>query len=531
MPAAFLGSFGQSLYRVFSFSFSYTFYLYLLFLVFAGTALRQTRPLASHFRDLPRKYLLFLGLVLTVSFALRFLVIEHGFCVFNDELYFLNVSRNLYHNHAYGMTLSGSVTSPAEIAFYNRPGAWPFLLSLFYRLFGPSQQSAFAFSALLGSLMPALVFAASWLLFHDAKAACWASGLAALQPLYLEFSGCAASDVPTLFFMLLGLVLWLAYLKDRSKGLLYSLGMTLVWTSYMRPEYLLAVSALIVFVLKDTRMEKTAKELWLYLMTAFSLPLLVQLLPMLKAESAAAGGGFFWNPVFFLRHICGNILFFFHPFRGSSLFWFPALLGMWSCWRRQRRAFWILSALFLALILLTSAYFAADFNKGAIRYGLPASIPLLILAAQGIRYALSFLRKELRAAAALLLSLAFFFQSMADMQDWKSFRKNRFYQEISSLKDISRRYFDKILIIVADEPAAVTTLLDDRPVIKTNLFLSKEPPYPRAYFVKLGAREDPRAPDGRKALQTHYQMRVWQDIRIPPNAHFVIAEILLREKQ
>lgn len=519
----FLALLSRSLDRLLEFHYFYTLFLYCLFFIFAALLISQIKPCLSKFKGLP-KYLLPLFLF---SLWLRFFVIEHRFCVLYDEFYFLNVSRNLYYNNAFGITLIGSALEPEKISFYGRPGAYPLLLSLYYRIAGASEQSAFDLTAILGSLIPALIYAIAFLIWNEKRTAFWAGFLAGLMPLYLKFSGCASADIPSLFFLLLGFALFLLYLKDRRISLLYCIWATLVWSSYMKPEYLLALAGLVFFVLKDRGIGRPDKELLVYSVAALCVPLLVQLPGMLRSESANAGS-FFWGPVFFLKHLLKNTAYFFDPVRGSGFFGIAALPGILYSWKEKRREFYLLGGLFIAAVSVYSAYFAADLYQGAIRYGLPAASVLLVFSAKGLVCILERVGGKLRIAAAMLIAAFFFCQSFAEIKTWQAYMKNPFYQEIYFLREFAGRFMDSSLPIVTEDPAVATTVLDNRKVVGIDHFLNEKEPAEKAYIVRIGMRKNSEFSRKLNILRKTYRISIWQDIKIPPGAEIIAGEITKR---
>lgn len=204
-------------------------------------------------------------LVFLSALALRLFVFPHYHHTYLDEQLYIEYARNID---------SGLKPQFCDyIYFYEerctfRPQTgvgWPVLLSLIFGVFGPNTSAAFYFSSIIGSLSVILVFLLSYLIFKSQDVALWSSLLMAFTPLYVVWSNSAGNNMPSLFFVLLTLVLFFAYFEARERKILALFALAMLFSFIVRYESIIvAAPLLLVYIMKTDFKKPVFKKLKLF---------------------------------------------------------------------------------------------------------------------------------------------------------------------------------------------------------------------------------------------------------------------------
>lgn len=185
--------------------FSVHILLMIFLLIWNGKALK--RP----FKGIRIGAVILLLSVLLLAFWLRMHV--------NNEP---NASNNCsweYKIRAWQMSLDHTKVTPSS----GHAQGYPFLLQLFYRLFGASDRTTFLFNVTTGSLTVLLLFALAYLLFRNSAIAIISSFSLSVLPTHISMSGSGEVETVALFFfLLLCSVLYLAAGEDDKSLLMLS---------------------------------------------------------------------------------------------------------------------------------------------------------------------------------------------------------------------------------------------------------------------------------------------------------------------
>ncbi len=173
------------------------------------------------------------GLALALRLAFVLAVERHSF-VFNDTFFYHRTADLLAHGHGF----SSSVGVPTA----QWPPAWPFTLSLLYRVFGPHPLAGEVFNALLGAVTVPMLYALALRAFGRAEARVAAVALALLPGQILWTDVLLAETLYT--FVLVGFWLLVAYLPRRAWAVAL-LGLAIGIATLTRGEGLLLLPALL----------------------------------------------------------------------------------------------------------------------------------------------------------------------------------------------------------------------------------------------------------------------------------------------
>jgi 4-amino-4-deoxy-L-arabinose transferase-like glycosyltransferase len=125
--------------------------------------------------------------------------------LFFDEDIYINIASNLTKAPVAQFTLVGGPEEIAVSTYYKEPAGWPVLLSNLFFLTGPSEQAAFALARIFYGLTLAAVYILAFALLRNRVQAVLAAVLVGATPAVFWFSASAGTDLPAVFFTILGL--------------------------------------------------------------------------------------------------------------------------------------------------------------------------------------------------------------------------------------------------------------------------------------------------------------------------------------
>ncbi|MBD3202654.1 hypothetical protein GF327_00005 [Candidatus Woesearchaeota archaeon] len=185
-----------------------------------------------------KKTVFFLILIFFIGFFLRMCVFPHQHQVFFDEDTYLDMAKHMAAKAKAGICNSISINGKcqSELTLTHYPKGWPFIISIFFRMFGISHNLGFIINSVLGSLSVFLVFFLADLVFNDKKAGLWASMFLAVSPVHVIFSKSSSAEISSVFFILLTLCLYFLFLKEKKTGYLLMFFASLVFCIQTRFE-------------------------------------------------------------------------------------------------------------------------------------------------------------------------------------------------------------------------------------------------------------------------------------------------------
>ena len=188
-------------------------------------------------------------LILFFGLSLRIWFVPHIHHVYFDEFEDIDIGQNLSRGDGFQVTLKGSPENCEAGSLPARPPGYNAILAMAFFLLGASEQVAYGVNIFLGTISILLVFLIAALLFADKKIASWSAFLFSVLPVHLKYSGSAATEITSSFFVLLLLWAGLLYLKKQEFSILLLFIFTSIATLYMRPENLIFYIGAIIFIL------------------------------------------------------------------------------------------------------------------------------------------------------------------------------------------------------------------------------------------------------------------------------------------
>ncbi len=279
--------------------------------------------------------------------------------------------------------------------FYGDTHGFPFILSIFFLIFGVSGQVAYAVNIIFSSLSIILIFLISYIIFKKEGTSLYASVICAFLPMFIFHSSNLEVDTLAMFFLLITFLNFLLYFKTKNFEIYLASLLSLVITIQIRFELILLILLFGIFhwVMKfDFRLIKEKKYILSYLL--FLILIIPHLFHMGKnafptlfygKETGWAIGGHFLT----LDHFLNNYS---RVFEFISGWYYPALInvliliGILYLFKQNRR----LTAFILLYILIFSVMYISYYQI-YVRYWLHL-LALSILFSVGGIY---FIQKEI----------------------------------------------------------------------------------------------------------------------------------------
>lgn len=503
--------------------FLYIIFIYCLFFIFAGLLAYHFREVIRAFKELPKTGMVLCVGVVTVALVLRIFFVKHD--IFYDEPMYLNVAQNMYYHHQSGGTLQGTKLVPEHIGFYNRPGGHPFLINIFYLLFGESEKSALLMNPLLGTASVGIVFLFTYWLFESAVVAFCASALVNVFPIHLACSGSISSEVPSFFFVSLALLVLVLFNRSRNTGLLYFTVATAACSFYIRPENMLFVfplTALFLFLVRDGQLsKKQGRDLFGFFIALIG-PLIVQLLSMKRSE-AILNQGQFWTVELLLKHLPLNVRYLFDDNYMPRAYTLLFVLGGCFLYKINKKVFFGFLVWFLVFFISYAGHLSGDFSR-LNRYFFIEIMPVCVVAAVGINY--FFVKCGRRwgpVICGVLLVICGVDSFPATGRVYARMFDSREGREYSFLKQAGRELVSQDYVVTVEPYVVVADL--NRKAIHYNEFKSQQFPYQRVLLLKTVNWEEKSFLQDEQLLKQYYDFRILVQKQVFSDSRTFIAEL------
>ncbi len=355
-------------------------------LLLAGAALS-----VSEIRDsLPSKSFFYPGAAFLMAFLVVALVPPETHRIYYDEDIYENVAQNIVWMGRAQMCNEGTIeanTFRCDAHEYNKePNAFPFLLSLAFRLTGVRESAAHVLNHLVFALGAAALFWLSAMLFERASAGFGAALVYTLTPQNLLWGATVAAEPAAASFAAVGFGAFVLFSRRPSWRTGLFAGSALAFASQFRPEsgLILAVAAGIVLLMAPSLLRERA--LWATALLTFTL-----LVPQLghtwavrhERWGGAETGKFSLD--FAKANLGPNARYYAGGEDFPRFFTVLALLGLVRPGRR-RESFSIL-LWFLLFFGIFIPFYAGSYRYGAdVRFSLMSATPLAALAGGGLAW-------------------------------------------------------------------------------------------------------------------------------------------------
>lgn len=307
--------------------------------------------------------------------------------IFYDENIYLNIGQTMAVQKKAAMCAEGynryGEYHCGQLEHNKQPYAFPHLISMVYRVFGPSETAGFVFNNVAFGLSIVTVFLIGFLLFDSFSVGVYSALIYGLIPENIIWANTTAVEPSTAFFAGLVIVAGLIYLKERGAKTLFLLSVLLPYSVQFRSESILIaliVGLMILLYDKETLRDKKT-HLLLALSFALVIPHIVQLYAV-RGESWGSSGPRM-SVAYFLQNFRVNSLFYFKNASFPILYTLLFGAGLFSKGKVRERL--VLITWFLTFWGIFLFFYAGSFEFGQdVRFSLVSYMPLSLLAGLGL---------------------------------------------------------------------------------------------------------------------------------------------------
>jgi len=346
----------------------------------------------------PRKIIyLILGITITGVLITSF-VAPQTHRIYYDEDIYENIGQNLASLQKAQLCIDGGTVYGVyncRNGLYNKqPYAYPYLLSIVYRIFGVSETASFIFNNLLLGFSIIIVFLITFLLFKNYTIGIFSALMYVLIPQNLLWFNTTAAEPSTALFGAMFILSLIIFLKEKSNRSLFLVVVMASFAIQFRQEsiLLILVALLSIIIYKPSEFRNiriyNAGLLFLALSFGYIIHLFVTSGDSWGTDAAKFSFEYFThnftiNSLFYIDNLKFPILFtlfFLTSFFAKSFIKEKLLLIIWFL------CFW---GIFLF-------FYAGSYGYGAdVRYSLVSYVPLVILAGLGVYQLQEFLKNNL----------------------------------------------------------------------------------------------------------------------------------------
>lgn len=441
------------------------FYLIIL------AAILNIRMVRKSFGLVSRKAWIMLLIIVLLGTAVTMFAAPRIHRIFYDEDIYLNIGQNIACEKKVGMCNNGEtfygVYSCHQLQYGKEPNAWPYLISLLYRVAGVSHLGVHVMNNILWALSIVVVFILALLLFGDERAGLFAALLLAIMPEGIRWSNTTAIEPSAALFGGMALLAFIYFVKNSDNRSLFLAVVTLSFAFQFRPESALILVPVGLALILMAPKELTRQRFYVFLLVliALSLPHLVHLY-CVRAESwGAPANSSKLAFAYFYKNIVVNAPFYFINKRFPLIVTLLALAGfvlpLWwsktgsssglggttennesgtggSFFGREKV---VIVSWFLAFWGIFLFFYAGSYNYGAdVRFSLLSQMPLALIGGFGASRLSLWIRNRFamrNAAIALSILIVLSFLSFmpyiraATQEAWSSRFDHRFAKKIA----------------------------------------------------------------------------------------------------
>lgn len=359
---------------------SINFFLIFVFVIFCWKVLKK------EITCIDKKTLLIVLGIFVVSFFLQGSLSPKTHRIYYDEDIYLNIGQSIAFLGKAALCNYG-ITEQGEYDCYDgvlnkQPQAYPFILSLLFKITGTSEENATILTIIVSSLSTILVFFIAKSLYN-AEIGIYSSLIFALIPENVLWSSTNASEPFLAFFSILTLSMLFMSFKENNI-LLFVLSLLLAaFTIQIKTEAALLLvpylSCLIIFKKNIIFTNKWGFFLSIVLFLCLIFPHALHLM-QIKGENWGAPTNEKFSVKYFNNNLKENVGFYFENKRFPLFFTLMSIAGICLQWKKWREKLFVLSwgLPFFSVYLF---FYAGSYNAGVgERYSILMSAVISILA-------------------------------------------------------------------------------------------------------------------------------------------------------
>ncbi|WP_444550894.1 ArnT family glycosyltransferase [Candidatus Magnetomonas plexicatena] len=345
------------------------------------------KTIAALFTKLTKGQRYALGAVAAFALCLVVLVAPRIHRIYYDENIYLSIGQNIGFLGKAGMCNDGNnhygVYRCDNIEFNKQPYAYPFLLSLLFKVFGSAEATGFVYNNAVFILSTMLVFLIGNLLFEDVTLSIFAALIFAMIPENIIWSNTAAVEPSAIFSPGAAMLCFLIYMKERDMKSLFLFSVMLPFSLQFRLEAILIIPVMFMYILLKDKTLLKSRRLYIFMLISLVLVMthILQIYSVRNENWGSSGDrmalSYFWT------NIKVNGLFYFNNVRFPALFTGLAMIGILGG-RDFFKEKLLLLMWFVLLFGIFLFFYAGSYSYGQdVRYSLVSYMPLSILAGAG----------------------------------------------------------------------------------------------------------------------------------------------------
>lgn len=385
-------------------------FLEIIFVLLILLIVISFKDIIAPFKEIKKKNWIFVGVILLFAFILAFFVAPKTHRIYYDESIYLHIGQSIAYTKKAQMINYGEMKYGELIVnqgeYNKQPNGYPYFLSVFYRIFGNSENLSFLLSNFIYLLATMVVFLIAYLLSRNFKIGIYASLVFAVIPQNILWHNSTSVEPANAFFLSLTILLFLIYLNSEKTHLLFLTGISACFASQFRMESILIFPLLIIIMLiKKPKLLKEQKIYYLIpLILLLMLPHFLHINHFQDNQWGASQEQAKYSFSFLKHNLETNGLFFLNNKDFPALltiFLFVGLISKSFIREKIKILIWLL--FFWGVFLF---FYAGSYYYGAdIRFALMAFPPLSILAGFGFSQFDDFIKKHFKKGDLLALVL------------------------------------------------------------------------------------------------------------------------------
>jgi hypothetical protein len=345
--------------------------------------------------------------------------------IFYDEQIYQGIGRSLAESARAELCNEGDVEYGrlrCTSASYNKePNAYPYLLSVAYRIGGVSDLIAPRLNNLVAGLAVLVTFALAAVLFRDVRAAAASGVMLALMPMQIAWANTAAVEPAAALFSAAAVLAAVHYARTRTASALAWTAAVTVFAISFRPESILVVPIVLLAITLLAPAEFRTRRFWIGAGAAAVLAVLplAHLFAVWNLSWESPQARMSWN--YLASNFPTNFWFYIVDERFPALFTFMALAACFA--RGAVRERLLLVVYFLVFWGVFLFFYAGSYDWGTdVRYSLLSYVPIAVLAGAGCARLIAAVqrrwlsqRSESFVLAAAFAAIAFYFLSFTPL--------------------------------------------------------------------------------------------------------------------
>lgn len=324
-------------------------FAFINFILILAFLFANFKEIKFNFKNINKKTWFFLFLIILFGFVLR---ISFPYCIdFNgnstyvlqgDELTYMNQAKNILNKGA-----SRLYTSDNKPYTYVQIG-YPFLIAISYKIFGLKKLGPANVSLFFSVLSILLIFLVSYLIFKSKRISLFSSFIFSFLPLNIFYSTSMLSESSSVFFILLALLSFLVYIKNKKTKTLALSILAFAFSLCIRKENLVLIIPILILLLINKIKIKSKKFIFPFFLLVLIIPniLTIYSIPWLYSLLGFEGIQFDISNIIYNIKYAFLLIAGLHPI----IFSFFLCFGIYSL-RKNKNMFFLLTWLLIFLII------------------------------------------------------------------------------------------------------------------------------------------------------------------------------------